>query len=155
MKSMSQLEAKHSTWQMLVQVMKSSRRFPLTGGRWVYMWLKNAKIEMFRRGYLTNKFSKCKNDPMGPSNLEFLDRFPNMAHVFSKFQVIKIWQCYIEAIFNPKSSQKVLKIARFWNIVNQAFCDWFLHIHGLLLMRRVYWNCLKVILSLINCKMMH
>ena len=106
----------HSTWQMLVQVMKTTRGFPLTPGRWVHMWLKNANFEMFWWGYLTKKL------------------------VFNKVQVIK-WP----------------KIARFWSIWNYAYCDWVMHIHGLLLMRRVHWNWkgLKVVFSWVNCKMMH
>ena len=113
------------------------------------------KLKCSGEGTSLTNFQNVKNDPMGPNNLEFLGRFPNMTDGFSKFQVIKIWQCYIEAIFNPKSSQKVLKIARFRNIWCIAYCDWFLHIHGLLLMTIVHKIHLKVILSWINWKMMH
>ena len=81
------------------------------------------KLKCSGEGTSLTNFQNVKNDPMGPSNLEFLDRFPNMAHVFSKFQVIKIWQCYIEAIFNPKSSQNWPKIAIFTKKMNEAVLD--------------------------------
>ena len=74
------------------------------------------KLKCSGEGTSLTNFQNVKNDPMDPSNFEFLDWFPNMAHIFSKYKVIKIWQCYNEAIFNPKSSQKVLKIAKFRNI---------------------------------------
>ena len=79
--------AGHSTWELLVQVMKSSSKNPLTPGRWVHKWLKFAKIEMFRRGYLTNKFSKCEKWPIWLSNFEFHDIYPYILYDFSKVWV--------------------------------------------------------------------
>ena len=56
----------HSPCEILVQVMKSTRGFPLTPGRWDHMWMKNGVFKIFCPGYLTNKFSKTKTVPIGP-----------------------------------------------------------------------------------------
>ena len=56
----------HSGWQKLLQVMKGSRRNPLTPVRWDHMWLKNGIFEKKWLGYLTNKFSKTKTVPIWP-----------------------------------------------------------------------------------------
>ena len=56
----------HSEWEKLLQVMKGSRRNPLTPGRWVHMWLKNGIFKKIWLGYLTNKFSKTKTVPIWP-----------------------------------------------------------------------------------------
>ena len=55
---------------------------------------------------------------MGPFDFEFYDMYPNITNVVSIFQVIKIWQCYYESIFNPKSGQKMPKIATFDHKMN-------------------------------------
>ena len=46
-----------------------------------------------------------------------------MTHVFSKAQVIKNWQCYHWANFNPKSSKKWPKSAISTKKTNEAFLD--------------------------------
>ena len=79
------------------------------------------KLKCSGEGTSLTNFQNVKNDPMGPSNLEFLDSFPNMAHNFSKFQDTKNSKCYHGAIFNPKSSQKVPKMAIFTCTMNEAF----------------------------------
>ena len=78
------------------------------------------KLKCSGEGTSLTNFQNVKNDPMVAINFEFLDRFPNLTHVFSKFQVIKNWQCYNGAIFNPKSSQKWPKIAIFTKNTNEA-----------------------------------
>ena len=70
------------------------------------------KLKCSGEGTSLTNFQNMKNDPMGVLNLEFYDMYPNMMYVFSIFQVTKKWQCYHGAIFNPKSSQKVTKIAK-------------------------------------------
>ena len=64
-----------------------------------------------------------KNDHLGQSKFEFYDIYHNVTHVLSKFQDTKNWQCYHGAIFNPKSSQKVPRIAIFTYKMNEAFLD--------------------------------
>ena len=74
------------------------------------------KLKCSGEGTSLTNFQNVKNDPMGPNFLEFHDEYTNMTHVFSKLKVIKNCQCYHEAVFNPKSSQKVQKRAKFRNI---------------------------------------
>ena len=81
------------------------------------------KLKCSGEGTSLTNFQNVKNDPMGARNFEFLDRFPNLTHVFSKFQVIKNWQSYHGVIFNPKSSQNWPKRASFASKMNEAFLD--------------------------------
>ena len=69
------------------------------------------KLKCSGEGTSLTNFQNVKNDPMGVLNLEFYDMYPNMIHVFRIFQVTKKWQCYHGAIFTPKRSQKMEKIA--------------------------------------------
>ena len=81
------------------------------------------KLKCFGGSTSLTNFQNVKNDPMGPLNVEFYDVYPNMTHDFSIFQVIRNQQCYHEAIFNPKSGQKVPKIATFDYKINYAVQD--------------------------------
>ena len=69
------------------------------------------KLKCFGGSTSLTNFQNVKNDPKGPLNFEFYDMYPNFTNVFSIFQNIKIWQCYYEANFNPKSGQKMPKKA--------------------------------------------
>ena len=71
------------------------------------------KLKCFGGSTSLTNFQNVKNDQNGPLDFEFYDMYPNMKNVFSIFQVTKNGQCYYEAIFNPKSGQKVPKIATF------------------------------------------
>ena len=62
----AEMSVNHSEWQKLLQVMKGSRRNPLTPGRWDHMWLKNDSFKNFCPRYLTKKFSKTKKALIGP-----------------------------------------------------------------------------------------
>ena len=81
------------------------------------------KLKCSGEGTSLTNFQNVKNDPMGVLNLEFYYMYSNMIYVFSIFQVTKKWQCYHGAIFNPKSSQKMVKIAIFQNICNHVHND--------------------------------
>ena len=81
------------------------------------------KLKCSGEGTSLTNFQNVKNDPMGANNFEFQDRFPNMTHVFSKFQVIKYWQCYHGGISNPKSSRKWPKRAISTYKTNEAFLE--------------------------------
>ena len=101
----------HSPCQILVQVMESSRGFPLTPGRWVHMWLKFDEIEMFCPQYLTNKFSKTKIAPLGSHlNTIILNL---LVSTMMQYDILGIKNklSYLEAIFNPENSQKMPKNA--------------------------------------------
>ena len=74
------------------------------------------KLKCSGEGTSLTNFQNVKNDPMGPNFFEFYNKYTNMTHVFGKLKVIKNCQCYHKAIFNPKSSQKVQKRARFRHI---------------------------------------
>ena len=80
--------AKHSDLEITLQVMKGSRRNPLTPVRWDHMWLKNDKIKIFQGGYLTNKFSKTKT-----ASIE-----PHFSSVFSN----SLWSILILSIIQVK-----------------------------------------------------
>ena len=74
------------------------------------------KLKCSGEGTSLTNFQNVKNDPMGPNFFGFYDMYTNMTHVFGKLKVTENCQCYHEAIFNPKSSQKVQKRARFRHI---------------------------------------
>ena len=71
------------------------------------------KLKFFGSSTSLTNFQNVKNDHIGPGDFEFYDIYPSMTHFFGTFQVTKNWQCYHEVIFNPKSGQKVPKIATF------------------------------------------
>ena len=81
------------------------------------------KLKCSGQGTSLTNFQNVKNDPVGPNSFEFYDMCTNMTHVFSKLQVTKNCQCYHEAIFNPKSSQKWPKIAIFPHKMKEAVLD--------------------------------
>ena len=99
----------HSPWEMLLQDPATTRGFPLTGGRWVHMWLKNDEIEMFCPGYLTMKFSKTKITPIELHFRAILVIFLASTLMQYTFKETQKLQCYLLAFFNPKKSQKVPK----------------------------------------------
>ena len=80
----------HSEWQKLLQVMKGSRRNPLTPGRWVHMGLKNDSFENFWPRYLTYQFSKNKNLPIKSQKIRVEGKVPhNFAHLMMVFTKIR------------------------------------------------------------------
>ena len=81
------------------------------------------KLKCSGEGTLLTNFQIVKNEPMGPNFFEFYEMYAIMTHVFSKLQVTKNCQCYHEAIFNPKSSQKWPKIAIFPHKMKEAVLD--------------------------------
>ena len=74
------------------------------------------KLKCSGEGTSLTNFQNVKNDPMGTNNFGFKDSYTNLTHVFSNIQVTENCQSYQEDIFNPKSSQKVQKRAKFRNI---------------------------------------
>ena len=81
------------------------------------------KLKCSGQGTSLTNFQNVKNDPVGPNSFEFYDMCTNMTHFFSKLQVTKNCQCYHKPIFNPKSSQKLSKIAICGNKMKEAVLD--------------------------------
>ena len=81
------------------------------------------KLKCSGEGTSLTNFQNVKNDPVGPNSFEYYDMYTNMRLVFGKLQVTKNCQCYHEAIFNPKSSQKWPKIAIFGHKMKEAVLD--------------------------------
>ena len=62
----------HSGWQKLLQVMKGSRRFPLTQVSSTHMWSFETIFKKICVGYLTYQLSKNKNSPISAQKIRVI-----------------------------------------------------------------------------------